>query len=89
MKQREKIIQEDRRVEAKNKAFYESVLKQQKEIELRYQQAKEMLTNAKKTEADTETKIQKIQKENSQLQSELNAARQRAKRLAKKRETRA
>ena len=54
--------------------FMQSVLKKQKEVELRHQTSQQKCSRMlKKSQETAEIKVQQLQKENSKLQSDLNA----------------
>ena len=85
--QQKNLAESAHRAKKENDAFHASVVKMQKDVELAQQKAAETLVNAEKIKETAEIKVQQLQKENSKLQGDLTAARQRAKRLAKKIDT--
>lgn len=87
LKQQEDMIdQKMEKAKADVKAISENLLQQKNEITVDQQKAAETFINAEKIRETAEKKLQQIQQENIKLRQELTAARQRAKRLAKKME---
>ncbi len=63
------------------------LLNKKKEADIKEKESKEMLVNAEKIREESQQKVDQLNRENSKLRNELNAARQRSKRLATKLET--
>ncbi len=83
----ENTTQKIQQVNIDIKAAWEAIAKEQNEVDIAEQKAAEKLVNAEKIREAVELKLQQIQQVNEKLRRDLNAARQRAKRLVKQIDT--
>jgi F0F1-type ATP synthase membrane subunit b/b' len=92
MEEREKkLAEESKKFEEKELRFkaygdekYAELMSLKKEVTIKEEQAKEILSNVEKIREETKIKIDKLTRENTQLRNDLVGARQRANRLAKR-----
>lgn len=85
--QNQEFIEKEKRYKNYVKDSNAMLLNKKNETDIKAEQAKEMLMNADKIREQSQQKVDQLTRENSKLRNELNAARQRAKRLATKLET--